>query len=303
MDVLVTGGTGLIGRALVPELLARGDRVAVVTRNPAAAANALPAGVDLLEADPAVQGPWLERARNSDVIVNLVGESVASGIWTAGKKRKLRRSRLRPINHLADTLRDSDRAGPLISASATGYYGDGGERALGENAEPGHDYLAILCYEWERNAMRAEREHRRVALLRFGIVLATGGGALPAMLPAFRRGLGGPMGGGRQYLPWIHIRDVVRAITFVIDTPDLRGPVNVTTPNPPQQREFAQALGEALGKPARLPAPAWALRLLLGEKARLVLQSQRAVPNRLKAHGFRWEFGELDRALADLLPG
>lgn len=303
MDVLVTGGTGLIGRALVPELVARGDRVAVVTRDAARAAGGLPAAVDLLEADPAVQGPWLERARSSDVIVNLVGESVASGIWTAGKKRKLRRSRLRPINHLADALRDSDRAGLLINASATGYYGDGGGRALGEDAEPGHDYLAILCYEWERNAMRAEREHRRVVLTRFGLVLSTDGGALPAMLPAFKRGLGGPMGGGRQYLPWIHIRDVVRAICFIIDTPAVKGAVNVTTPNPPQQRAFAGALGEALGKPARLPAPAWALKLILGEKSRLVLQSQRAVPNRLKTHGFRWEYDELERALADLLPG
>lgn len=303
MDVLVTGGTGLIGRALVPELVARGDRVAVVTRDAARAAGGMPDAVDLLEADPAVQGPWLDRARDSDVIVNLVGESVASGIWTAGKKRKLRRSRLRPINHLADALRDSDRAGLLISASATGYYGDGGGRALGEDAEPGHDYLAILCYEWERNAMRAEREHRRVVLTRFGMVLSTDGGALPAMLPAFKRGLGGPMGGGRQYVPWIHIRDVVRAICFVIDTPAIKGAVNVTTPNPPQQRVFAKALGDALGKPARLPVPAWLLKLILGEKSRLVLQSQRAVPNRLKTHGFRWEHDELERALADLLRG
>jgi len=303
MDVLVTGGTGLVGRALVSELLTRGDRVAVVTRDASRAAGRMPGAVDLLEADPAVQGPWLERARDSDVIVNLVGESVASGIWTRGKKRKLRRSRLRPINHLADVLRDSDRAGLLVNASATGYYGDGGARALGEDAEPGHDYLAILCYEWERNAMRAEREHRRVVPMRFGLVLAADGGALQAMLPAFRRGLGGPMGGGRQYVPWIHIRDAVRAICFVMDTPAIKGPVNVTTPNPPQQRAFAQALGEALGKPARLPAPAWALKLLLGEKSRLVLQSQRAVPNRLKAHGFRWEFDELERALADLLRG
>ena len=304
MEVLITGGTGLIGRALVPELLARGDSVAVVTRDAERARPALPDGVDLVEADPCVAGPWLDRARECELIVNLVGESLArSFFWTPGKKRQLRRSRLRPINHIADALRDNDRPGLLISASATGYYGDGGERALGENAEPGGDFLAMLCYEWERNAMRAERERRRVVCTRFGVVLAAAGGALPVMLPAFRRGLGGPLGNGRQYFPWIHIHDVVRAILFLIDTPDVRGAVNVTTPNPPQQREFAQQLGEAVGKPARLRAPAWALRLLLGDKSQLLLQSQRAVPNRLKTHGFKWDYPELDRALADLLEG
>lgn len=301
MEVLMTGGTGLIGRALIPHLLVRGDNVTVITRDVARAQQTLPEMVNLVEADPAVEGDWLDHARNSDIIVNLVGESVASGLWTRGKKRMLRRSRLRPINHLADALRDSDRPGLLLSASATGYYGDGGDRALGENAEPGHDYLAILCYEWERNALRAEREHRRVVLLRFGLVLAADGGALLAMMPAFNRGLGGPLAGGRQYLPWIHIRDAVRAILFAIENEEVSGPINITTPNPLQQREFASELGKALGKAARFPAPAWAVRMALGEKAKLVLYSQRAVPNQLKAKGFRWEYLELDRALEDLI--
>jgi uncharacterized protein (TIGR01777 family) len=303
MDVLLTGGTGLIGRAVVPELLARGDRVAVVTRDAARVAESLPAGTEAIEADPAVAGPWLERVDKADAIINLVGESVASGIWTGGKKRRLRRSRLRPIGHLADVLRDRDRDRPavLVSASAVGYYGDGGERALGESSEPGQDYLAMLCYEWERNAQRADCEACRVVMTRFGLVLSTDGGALAAMLPAFQKGLGGRLGSGRQYWPWVHIKDVARAILFAIDTPTVRGPVNVTAPNPPQQREFARMLAEALDKPARLPAPAWALRLILGEKSRLVLHSQRAIPNQLKTHGFQWEYPELDRALADLL--
>ena len=303
MDVLITGGTGLIGRALIPHLIVRGDMVTVVTRDAARAAEVLPDMVTLVEADPAVEGDWLDLVRTSDIIVNLVGESVAAGLWTRGKKRKLRRSRLRPINHLADVLRDCERPGLLLSASATGYYGDGGAQALAESAEPGHDYLAILCYEWERNALRAERDHRRVVLLRFGLVLSSEGGALPAMLPAFRRGFGGPMGGGRQYWPWIHVRDAVRAILFAIEHEDVTGPVNITTPNPLQQREFARLLGDALGKSSGLPAPAWAIQMILGEKARLVLQSQRAVPNRLKALGFRWEYLELERALEDLISG
>lgn len=303
MDVLMTGGTGLIGRALVPELLARGDRVTVISRSAAAATETLPAAVEVLEADPAVAGTWLERVDQAEVIVNLVGESVASGLWTRGKKRRLRRSRLRPIGHLADVLRDRDRDRPavLVSASAVGYYGDGGDRALGEKAEPGQDYLAMLCYEWERNAQRADHEACRVAMMRFGLVLSADGGALAAMLPMFRRGLGGPLGSGRHYWPWVHISDVVRAILHTIDTPELRGPVNVTAPNPAQQREFARTLGAVLGKSARWPAPAWVLRLVLGEKAQILLQSQRAVPNRLKACGFAFEHTDLERALNDLI--
>ncbi|MBD3220137.1 TIGR01777 family protein [bacterium] len=303
MDVLMTGGTGLIGQTLIPLLLERGDRVTVVTRDANRVRQTLPTGAEPLEADPAVVGPWLDHATRADAIVNLVGESVATGFWTRGKKRRLRRSRLRPTSHLADVLRDRDPERPavLVSASATGYYGDGGEQALGEAAEPGQDYLAMLCYEWERNAQRAAGPGCRVAMTRFGLVLAREGGALAAMRPAFERGLGGRLGSGRQYWPWVHIQDVARAILFVIDTPGIAGPVNVTAPNPAQQREFARLLGEALDRPTRLPAPAWALRLVLGQKAAILLASQRAVPNRLKTSGFTFEHVELERALDDLI--
>ena len=301
MQILMTGGTGLVGRALIPELRARGDEVVVVTRSASQAALALTDDVELIEADPAVAGPWLDRALTCDAIINLAGESVGDGVWTRGKKRRIRRSRLRPTSHLADILRDRDAPCVLLNASATGYYGDGGSAALAEDAEPGQDYLAMLCYEWERNAMRAESRRCRVVCLRFGVILAPEGGALAKMLPLFRRGLGGPLGNGRQYFPWIHLHDAVRAIFFALDTPAIRAAVNVTTSDPPSQAEFARALGVAVDKPARLPAPAWALRTLLGEKAGLVLKGQRAVPNRLKAHGFRWQFAELERALADLV--
>lgn len=303
MQILMTGGTGLIGRALIRELRARGDEVVVVTRSASRAAMALTDDVELLEADPAVEGPWLERAMVSDVIVNLAGESVGEGLWTRGKKRRIRRSRLRPTSHLADVLRDRDPDRPcvLLNASATGYYGDGGARALAEDAEPGQDYLAMLCYEWERNAMRAESERCRVVCLRFGVILSTAGGALAKMLPIFRRGLGGPLGSGRQYFPWIHLEDTIRAILFAMDTPAVRGAANVTTSDPPSQAEFARALAVRLGKSGRMPAPAWVIRTLMGQKANLLLQGQRAVPNRLKAHGFRWHYGELDKALNELI--
>ena len=301
MQILMTGGTGLVGRALIPELRARGDEIVVVTRNASQAALALTDDVELIEADPAVAGPWLDRALVCDAIINLAGESVGDGIWTRGKKRRIRRSRLRPTSHLADILRDRDGPSVFLNASATGYYGDGGSAALAEDAEPGQDYLAMLCYEWERNAMRAESERCRVVCLRFGVVLAAEGGALAKMLPMFRRGLGGPLGNGRQYFPWIHLHDAVRAILFTLDTPAIRGAVNLTTSDPPSQAEFARALGVAVGKSARFAAPGWVLRTLLGEKAGLVLKGQRAVPNRLKALGFRWKFAELERALADVI--
>ncbi len=301
MQVLMTGGTGLVGRAVMRELIDRGDHVTVVTRDAALANLGETGQVEALEADPAVVGPWLDRALSSDAIINLAGENIGEGFWTRGKKRRIRRSRLRPTSHLADVLRDRDTPCVLLNASATGYYGDGGAAALAEDAEPGGDYLAMLCYEWERNAMRAESERCRVVCLRFGVILAREGGALPKMLPVFRRGLGGPLGSGRQYFPWIHLDDAVRAILFALDTEAVRGPVNITTPNPPTQAEFATALGRAVGRSARMPAPSLALKLLLGEKARLLLQSQRAVPNRLKAMGFRWNLGELDKAFADLV--
>lgn len=304
MQILMTGGTGLIGRALAPHLLARGDEVLVVSRDAARAARALPDGVTILEADPTEPGPWLEAVRGCGAVINLSGESVGEGLWTAGKKRRLRRSRLRPTDLLAEAMRRGDHPAVLLSASATGYYGDGGERALGEDAEPGHDFLAILCHEWEQRARQIESERCRVACLRFGVVLSAGGGALGKLLPLFRRGLGGPLGGGRQFMPWIHLHDVVSALLFALDDPAARGPLNITTPHPPRQREFAEALGRRLGRPARLPAPAWGLRLLMGEKARLLLlQGQRAVPNRLKALGFRWLYADLERALDDLVGG
>lgn len=301
MQILITGGTGLVGRALIADLLARGDEVTVLSRDTGRAAGSLPAAVRLLAGDPTEPGLWLEAARSCDAVVNLVGESVGEGLWTAGKKRRLRRSRLRPTSLLASALRERDQPCVFLSASATGYYGDGGERALGEDAEPGHDFLAILCHEWEQSARQVESERCRVVCLRFGVILAAKGGMLGKLLPLYRRGLGGPLGGGRQFLSWIHLHDATGAILFALETPALKGPVNVTAPQPPRQREFAAALGSVLGRPARLPTPAWPLRLLLGEKARLLLQGQRAVPNRLKTLGFRWRFGDLKRALDDVV--
>ncbi len=302
MQILITGATGLIGRALVRDLLARGDEVVATTRDTSRASLTLPDDVELLEADIKQPGEWLDRARVADAVVNLVGENIGEGLWwTGGKRQAMRRSRLRPTSLLADVMREREQPGVLINASATGYYGDAGEEPLPETAQPGGDFLAMLTYEWERHALRAESDRCRVVCARFSPVLWPGEGVLGKLLPVFRKGLGGRFGNGRQYWPWIHRRDAVRALQFALDTPALRGPMNVCTPNPPRQGEFARTLAEAVDRPARLPAPGFALRLLLGEKGVMLLASQRALPNQLKAHGFQWEFPELDRALADLV--
>lgn len=301
MRILVTGGTGLVGRALVPQLLNRNDEVLCVTRDPARAGEVLPPQVELIGADPTLPGVWQDRLLTCDAIVNLAGESVAGGRWTAHRKRTIRRSRLAVTGNIASALTTGDGPRVLVSASAVGYYGSQGTQALSEDHQPGQDFLARLAVEWEHAATRTAREDLRVVLLRLGVVLAPRGGALDRMLPLFRLGLGGPLGSGRQYFPWIHRQDVVRIILFALDNPTVEGPVNAVVPTPPQQGEFAAALGRAVGKPAWLPTPAFALRLVLGEQAGMVLASQRAVPYALKSSGFRFTFGELDKALDNLL--
>lgn len=301
MRIFVTGGTGLVGRRLVGLLAARGDEVTCLTRNAAAASARLPAGVVACEGDPALGGAWQESARQAQAVVNLAGESVGEGLWTRGKVRRIRRSRLAGTRNLVSAIAGADHPVTLVSASAAGYYGDQGDRALGETAGPGEGFLARLAVEWENAAREAECERVRVVLLRIGAVLDPAGGMLPKLAGIIGAGFGGRLGSGRQYVPWIHADDLARAILFVLDQPTVNGPVNAVVPDPPTQAQFVAALGRVLGKPARLPAPAFALRLLLGRKAEIVLSSQRAVPNALRAAGFRFQHADLEPALADLL--
>jgi uncharacterized protein (TIGR01777 family) len=301
LKVFLTGGTGLVGREVVDMLVGRGDEVVCLSRDPASARAGLPDAAEVIGGDPNLPGDWQDRLAACDAVINLAGDPVGQGFWTAAKKRRLRRSRLAVTENVVQALAARQEPVVLVNASAVGYYGDRGDEALAETAEPGQDFLARLAVEWEHTALKAEREGARVALLRLGIVLAAEGGALAKMLPPFRLGLGGPMGSGHQYLPWIHLHDVARIIVFILDNDAVRGPVNAVVGDPPLQKDFASALGRALGKPSVMPLPAFVLRLMLGEKAALLLASQRAVPNALKAAGFRFEFAELDRALADLV--
>ena len=300
MHVLLTGATGFIGTALVRSLLDRGDQCTVVSRS---GQNAWGEGrVQMVRADPAVPGPWQREAAGADAVVNLAGERIVDPPrrWTDARKARLRQSRVDVTRQVVAAIRDAvPRPAVLVSGSAIGYYGPRGADVLTESAAPGRDFLATLARDWEAAALAAE-DNLPVTLLRTGIVLGAGGGALAPLLPLFRLGLGGPWGNGRQWWSWIHLADAVALVLFALDR-HLSGAVNLTAPNPVTVAEFAAALGHALHRPAVMPAPAFVLRLALGEAADTLLASQRVVPARGLAEGYAFRFSTLPAALEDIL--
>jgi len=300
LEIFVTGGTGLVGRYLINKLVERGDKVVCLTRNSDQARRVLPQGVEFIEANPVIPGDWQSRPSQCDAVINLAGEPVFDGFWTKGQKRKIRRSRLSSTFNVIESIEDCDHPLTLINASAAGYYGEGGPKALPENSQPGDGFLARLACEWEHTAMQGESENVRVVMFRIGIVLSNEGGALPKLIKPFNMGFGGHLGNGRQYFPWIHIHDLVESIFFALDNPAISGPVNAAVPTPPTQKEFSKVLSAKLDKSAWFPVPGFALKLFLGERADALLQSQRVLPNVLKANGFRFKYDDLDEALADL---
>jgi uncharacterized protein len=302
MRVTITGATGLIGRRIAGELTGRGDEVTVLSRNPEAARRRL-GGVDAVawdaERDPAPAAALAGR----DAVVHLAGENVAQR-WSERAKRRIHESRERGTRHLVAGLREAgaDRPGVLASASAVGYYGHRGDERLTEGAPPGDDFLARVCVAWEREADTAASElGARVVKVRTGVVLDRAGGALARMLPFFRLGIGGPVAGGGQFLPWVHADDVTGIYLRALDDPAWTGPVNASAPEPVTNREFSKALGRALHRPAVAPVPGFAVRLLYGDMAEIVTEGQRAVPHRTRALGYRHRHADLDEALRDAL--
>ncbi|MBM3471061.1 MAG: TIGR01777 family protein [Armatimonadetes bacterium] len=296
--VVVAGASGPIGRALVRTLLEQGAAVCRLVRRPQAGPGEVTWDPEAGTLDPrAFDG--------ADAVVNLAGRSIASLRWTAAVRREILDSRVRSTRLLVDAIRNASVAPPvLVSASATGYYGDRDDEVLDESSSPGHGFLADIAQAWEAEARRATRAGTRVVCARFGIVLSRDGGLLRAMRPLFRAWLGGPLGGGRQWWSWIHVDDAAAALSAAMRIASLEGPVNVVSPSPVTNREFARALGAALGRPAALRVPAFALRLSFGQVAdEMMLASQRAVPAKLQAHGFRFRWPGLEPALCDLLSG
>lgn len=304
MRVIITGGTGLIGRALAADLAQEGHEVIVLSRSPERHADRLPAGVRAERWDARTSEGWAHLADGADAIVNLAGESIAAGRWTPERKTRIRESRLNAGRAVVEAVQAAtNRPRVVVQASAVGYYGPCGDEEVTEDHPPGSDFLARVCVEWEASTAPVEELGVRRPILRTGIVLSAEGGALPRMLPPFKLGLGGRLGSGRQWFPWIHIRDEVRAIRFLVEQENASGPYNLTAPNPVTNAEFTQALGRVLGRPALFPVPALALKLIFGEMATVLLDGQRAVPRRLLDAGFTFEFTDVETALRNLLKG
>ena len=294
MRVTVTGATGLIGTKLVEYLLARGDEVTVLSRSPDRARSALPGVEAVAWADPTAEPAPTAALDGRDAVVHLAGEPVAQR-WSAAAKQRIHDSRERGTRNLVAGMRAAGGPSPvLVSSSAVGYYGSRGDEQLVEESAPGEDFLARVCVAWEREARAADG---RVVCVRTGIVLDPEGGALEKMLPFFKAGIGGPVAGGRQYMPWIGVDDLISLYVAALDDERWSGPVNATAPEPVTNKEFSKTLGRVLRRPAFAPVPRLAIKALYGEMADIVTEGQRALPGRPLQLGFRFEHAELEPAL------
>ena len=301
MRVAVTGATGTIGAGLVRALVEHGDQLTALSRNAERASATLGVPAETW-ADPKAEQPPLDALRGRDAVVHLLGEQIAQR-WSDEAKREIRDSRILSTRNLVsalDELDPAERPRVLVSGSGAGWYGQRGDERLDEStAEPGDDFLAQLSADWEAEARRAEDLGVRVVVNRTGVVLSESGGALEKMLPFFKAGIGGPVAGGRQYVPWVHLDDVVGATIFALENEAARGPVNVTAPEPVTNKNLSTTLGRVLRRPAFAPVPGLAAKALYGEMAEIVTTGQRAVPRRLTELGYVFRQPDLEAALRD----
>ena len=297
MRILITGGTGLIGRHLCKDLLAEGHQLTVLSRHPETVAVKCGATVQAM----ASLSEWLPD-RTFDAVINLAGEPIVDVYWSERRKQLLRDSRIALTRKLVQCVAASKlKPAVLLSGSAVGYYGDSGDTELHETASAGNDFAAQLCVDWEAEALLAENHGVRVCLLRTGLVLSKNGGLLERMLLPFKLGLGARLGSGRQWMSWIHIADYVASVLRLLNDGQARGPFNMTAPQPVTNAEFTRALAESLHRRAFLFAPEPALRLVMGERAALLVEGQRVFPAKLVAGGGVFKYPDLAGALDDLL--
>ena len=300
MKILITGGTGFVGTQLTARLIQDGNQVTILTRSPKGVKASSP-GISYLQGDPTQKGPWQESIKNHDAIINLAGASIFSK-WTEAYKKLIIESRMTTTRNLVEGIpAHSEKKITFFSTSAVGYYGFHGDEELTEESPPGNDFLAKLAIEWEGEALKAQGKGTRVVITRFGIVLGEKGGALGQMIPLFKKFIGGPIGSGRQWFSWVHIKDLAEAFVFLMKHPEILGPVNLCSPNPVRNKDLAKALGKVLHRPSFMPAPAFMIKLVLGEFGSVILEGQRVIPRRLVDSGFIFQYPEIGKALQNLM--
>ena len=299
MKVLMTGGTGFVGTSLSKRLISEGHLVTVLThetREPALKMQ----GLSYLHGNPTVQGEWQKAVPEHDVIINLAGASIFSR-WTEEQKNILRSSRILTTRNLVDALSQDAKHITFFSTSAVGYYGFHQDEEVTESSPAGTDFLARLAYDWESEALNAGKKGARVVMTRFGIVLGKDGGALGQMIPLFKSFLGGPLGSGRQWFSWVHMRDLVEAFIFLLDKKEISGPVNLCSPEPVRNKELGAAIGRVLHRPSFMPAPGFMIKLILGEFGSVLLEGQRVIPKRLLDAGYKFKYPGIDEALKNII--
>lgn len=300
MRIFMTGGTGFVGTYLAGHLAGQGHNVTILTSSFDTPSAPGP-GIAYVAGNPTVKGPWQDKVREHEVIINLAGASIFHR-WSPAWKELLRQSRIQTTRHLVEALEGTtDKQTTFLSTSAVGYYGFTGDEELAEDAPAGTDFLARLAHDWEQEAWRARDKGARVVITRFGIVLGKAGGALGQMIPLFRLGLGGPLGNGRQWFSWVHLHDLARAFTFLIGHQAASGPVNLCAPQPVRNKDLAKAIGKVLKRPAFLPAPGFMIRLILGEFGSVLLKGQRVIPRALHEHGFGFHYATIHEALRNIV--
>ncbi len=307
MRLVIAGGTGLFGRALLDHLAADGHDVIILSRSPQALEHDPLKNAQVIKWDTKDLEPWSDVVDGADIVINFAGENLAGdrflpARWTSAKKQSLRSSRIESGRAIANSIAKAQvKPKVLIQASAVGYYGPRGNEKIAEDASAGEDYLARLCVDWEESTREVEQFGVRRVIMRTGIVLTAQGGPLPRLIRQFRLFAGGVFGKGDQYWPWIHLDDVVGSIRYFMENDQASGPFNVTSPTPVTNKQFSKELGKALGRPSFWPIPAFAMKLLVGEVSVVVLEGQRAIPDKLSQLGYEFRFDELGQALEDAL--
>jgi uncharacterized protein (TIGR01777 family) len=300
MRVFITGGLGFVGTQLSIRLLKRGHEVTVVDHSPEPKPYT-PDRVRYVPADTSISGAWQEELLKHDAVINLAGASIFQR-WNEKTKQLIYNSRILTTRNVVEAM-SGEKGALLCSTSAVGYYGFQNDEELIEEDSPGDDFLATVCVDWEKEAIKAADKGVRVTVTRFGIVLGKTGGALGQMISAFKKFVGGPLGSGNQWFSWIHMEDLLSAFLFVFDNQDIHGPVNVCSPNPVRNRELTTALGKALSRPSWFKAPAFLIRLVLGEFGSVVLEGQRVIPAKLLRQGFMFQYPEITGALKEVIEG